>query len=137
MPAPVMREESVDELVRDAVFLQQSAWPQHALRGRPAAERPVRLACDGPKVSQALTNLLQNSINALVGRRARRTPRRDHRPRAARATRAVLIEVEDNGPGFPSDRERLFEPYVTTAGQGDRLGPCHRQEDHGGTRRLG
>ena len=64
MPTPVMREENIEELVRDAVFLQQSAWPQIRFTVE-LPPRPVRLACDGPKVSQALTNLLQNSINAL------------------------------------------------------------------------
>ena len=55
----------MDELVRDAVVLQQPAWPQIRFTVDLPAERPVPLACDGPKVSQALTNLLQNSINAV------------------------------------------------------------------------
>ncbi|MFO0580628.1 MAG: histidine kinase dimerization/phospho-acceptor domain-containing protein, partial [Polyangia bacterium] len=41
MPAPVMREETLDEIVRDAVFLQQSAWPQLRFGVDLPPERPV------------------------------------------------------------------------------------------------
>ena len=56
-----------------------------------------------------------------------------------RAETAVLIEVEDNGPGFPSDRERLFEPYVTTRAKGTGLGLAivkKIMEEHGGSVEL-
>jgi two-component system nitrogen regulation sensor histidine kinase NtrY len=137
MPPAVMREENVDELVRDAAFLQQSAWPRIRFDVDLPPERPVRLACDGQKVSQALTNLLQNSINAVsegggadggvITVRLRRGPG------------AVLIEVEDDGPGFPPDRERLFEPYVTTRVKGTGLGLAivkKIMEEHGGSVEL-
>ena len=51
----------------------------------------------------------------------------------------MLIEVEDNGPGFPSDRERLFEPYVTTRAKGTGLGLAivkKIMEEHGGSVEL-
>jgi two-component system nitrogen regulation sensor histidine kinase NtrY len=137
MPAPVMRDESVDELVRDAVFLQQSAWPQIRFATELPLSRPVRLACDGPKLSQALTNLLQNSINALSEGRQPGNGQVWVRVRCGDA--AVEIEVEDNGPGFPSDRERLFEPYVTTRAKGTGLGLAivkKIMEEHGGSVEL-
>ena len=34
----------------------------------------------------------------------------------------MVIEVEDDGPGFPAERGRLLEPYVTTRGGGTGLG---------------
>ena len=34
----------------------------------------------------------------------------------------VLIEISDNGIGWPQDRSRLFEPYVTTREKGTGLG---------------
>ena len=137
MPAPVMREESLDELVRDAVFLQQSAWPQLRFAVDLPPERPVRLACDGPKVSQALTNLLQNSVNAVSEAPAGRAGAITVRIR--RGPGAVMVEVEDDGPGFPPDRERLFEPYVTTRVKGTGLGLAivkKIMEEHGGSVEL-
>ena len=48
----------------------------------------------------------------------------------------VAIEVEDNGQGLPhEDRERLFEPYVTTRAKGTGLGLAivkKIMEEHGG-----
>lgn len=137
MPSPVMREEHADELVRDAVFLQQSAWPKLRFKVELPPERPISLVCDGPKVSQALTNLLQNSINALSEGAGNNQGVISVRVRHAAS--AILIEVEDNGPGFPPDRERLFEPYVTTRAKGTGLGLAivkKIMEEHGGSVEL-
>jgi two-component system nitrogen regulation sensor histidine kinase NtrY len=137
MPAAVMREESVGELVKDAVFLQQSAWPQIRFGVELPPGGLVRLVCDGAKVSQALTNLLQNSVNALSEGRQARDGAIMVRVRAGDAQ--VEIEVEDDGPGFPTDRERLFEPYVTTRAKGTGLGLAivkKIMEEHGGSVEL-
>jgi two-component system nitrogen regulation sensor histidine kinase NtrY len=133
MPAAVLREEDVATLVRDAVVLQQSAWPKIRFAVE-APREPVLLVCDGQKVSQALTNLLQNSINALS--EGQRPPPWEIVVRLCRADRTLLIEVEDNGQGFPADGERLFEPYVTTRAKGTGLGLAivkKIMEEHGGT----
>ena len=136
MPAPVLREENLGEFVRDAVFLQQSAWPriQFTVELPP---KPVRLVCDGQKVTQALTNLLQNSINALS--EGQRTPPWTIMVRVREHEANVQLEVEDNGQGFPADGERLFEPYVTTRAKGTGLGLAivkKIMEEHGGTVEL-
>ena len=131
-----MREENIEELVRDAVFLQQSAWPQIRFTVE-LPPRPVRLACDGPKVSQALTNLLQNSINALSEGASSAAWTIVVRVRRTDAT--MQFEIEDNGQGFPSDSERLFEPYVTTRAKGTGLGLAivkKIMEEHGGSVEL-
>lgn len=137
MPAPVMREECLDELVKDAVFLQQAAHPGIRFAVELPPGGPARLLCDGPKVSQALTNLLQNSINAVS---------EEGRPDGGAVTvrvrpgEAVIeVEVEDDGPGFPADAERLFEPYVTTRAKGTGLGLAivrKIMEEHGGSVEL-
>ncbi|MFT5067411.1 MAG: two-component system nitrogen regulation sensor histidine kinase NtrY [Reinekea sp.] len=46
------------------------------------------------------------------------------------------ISISDNGIGLPTDRARLFEPYVTTRDSGTGLGlPIVKKiiEEHGGT----
>ena len=63
----------------------------------------------------------------------------DHASGCIAAEQAVQIEVEDNGPGFPADRERLFEPYVTTRAKGTGLGLAivkKIMEEHGGSVEL-
>ena len=136
MPAPVLREENVGELVRDAVFLQQSAWPRIQFTVE-LPSKPVRLICDGQKVTQALTNLLQNSINALS--EGQRAPPWTIVVRVREHDTNVQLEVEDNGQGFPADGERLFEPYVTTRAKGTGLGLAivkKIMEEHGGSVEL-
>ena len=136
MPAPVLREENLAEIVRDAVVLQQSAWPKIEFSIE-LPDGPVMLLCDGQKMSQALTNLLQNSINVLS--EGQRPPPWRVAVRVQRADTAVQIEVEDNGKGFPADADRLFEPYVTTRAKGTGLGLAivkKIMEEHGGTVEL-
>ena len=47
----------------------------------------------------------------------------------------VEIMIEDNGVGFPENRDKLFEPYITNKVNGTGLGLaiCKKIiEDHGG-----
>lgn len=138
MPAPVMREESLIALVREAVLLQQNAWP--AIRfvcDLPDAE--VRLVCDPEKIAQALTNLLKNAVEALMEHPPAGTP--EVQVRVVVGDSSVAVEVRDNGPGLPEgDRHRLFEPYVTTKPRGSGLGLAivrKIMEEHEGRVELG
>lgn len=142
MPAPVFRSESLVELARHAIHLQQAAWPQITLRLEAPGDDPIAIPCDGHKIGQALTNLLQNAVDALVERKGPGP----HPPgvvtvRLQRAPGAAVVEVADNGPGFPmAERERLFEPYVTTRVGGTGLGLAivrKIMEEHGGKVELG
>lgn len=141
MPAPVMRGESMAELARQALQLQQTAWPDIAFRLElPPGDR-VMLACDGQKVTQVLTNLLQNAIDSLTERApAAGLPPPEIVLAVRRAAGSVIVEVADNGPGFSSpERERLFEPYVTTRSRGTGLGLAivrKIMEEHGGKAEL-
>ena len=141
MPSPVMKDEDLNEIVRHALFLQQSAWPSVRF-GRDLPDPPQRLACDADKVGQALTNLLQNAVQALneaapAGGEAAAPPVPPVvNVRVLADGEGVVVEVEDNGPGFPlPERHRLLEPYVTTRAKGTGLGLAivHKiMEEHGG-----
>jgi two-component system nitrogen regulation sensor histidine kinase NtrY len=139
MPAPQMREENLVELVRQTVFLQRNARTEiHFDVDLP--EKPCRLRLDPRQIGQALTNLLQNGLDAIDGREAPG----DGSPLApghivVRLTERggrVAVIVEDNGKGLPVDnRERLTEPYVTTRAKGTGLGLAivkKIMEDHAG-----
>ena len=120
MPAPKMKEEKLGKLVRHAIFLQQSAWPK-VVFVLDIPEAPLRLACDGGKVEQALTNLLQNALQAMS-----ENPIRGEAKlwvRVCQDNGGLRVEIEDVGPGFPpAERHRLLEPYVTTRAKGTGLG---------------
>ncbi len=142
MPAAVMRPESLVELVRHAVMLQQTAWPDIAFTLDTPPGDSVTLPCDGQKVTQALTNLLQNAVDSLTERKsAAPLPPAAISVSVRRGPSGAAVEVADNGPGFISpDRERLFEPYVTTRSRGTGLGLAivrKIMEEHGGKAELG
>jgi two-component system nitrogen regulation sensor histidine kinase NtrY len=136
MPAPVIRNEEAQELVRHAVFLQRVAQPQIAFEVS-APTDPIVFECDGRLVSQALTNVLKNAVEAIASRLASgdTTPGRIAIDIGVEGTRLV-IAVRDNGVGLPVEqRHRLTEPYVTTRVKGTGLGLAIVRkilEDHGG-----
>jgi len=139
MPAPTMRLESLNNVVRQAVILQRTAYPRITFRVN-VPDGPVRLRCDTRQVTQALTNLLKNAVEGID---ARREKEKDQAPAGEIAVSLedrhthVAVVVDDNGKGLPpDDRERLTEPYVTTRSKGTGLGLAIVKkilEDHGGT----
>jgi len=101
------------------------------------------VVCDSRQVSQALTNLLQNAIDAIDGRQAQPgeiLPQGEIELSIEVGKDKVVLSVADNGRGLPSSgRERLTEPYVTTRAKGTGLGLAivkKIMEDHGGQLQL-
>ncbi|NNG02967.1 MAG: PAS domain-containing sensor histidine kinase [Inquilinus sp.] len=137
MPSPVMKPEDVANICEQAVFLQRSAHPRIEFTLTLPEDRPM-VRCDGRQVSQALTNLLQNAVDAIEGTgKGRGRAAKGHVDIALTAGDGLaIVTVEDDGPGLPqADRERLTEPYVTTRSKGTGLGLAivkKIMEDHGG-----
>ncbi|WP_448187597.1 ATP-binding protein [Azospirillum sp. sgz301742] len=140
MPQPVMKPVNVNDLVRQAVFLQTSAHAGKVKFDVELPAGPLTVACDSRQISQALTNLLQNAVDSIEGRPppedgAEPVPGHIGVRIDADAERVALI-VEDNGKGLPQEeRHRLTEPYVTTRTKGTGLGLAivkKIMEDHGG-----
>ena len=143
MRAPVMVEEDLAGLIKQTMFLQRGAHPEINFQFEAAAD-PVVVVCDGEQIGRALTNLLQNAIDAIEGKRSNgESPLSEGRIvlHLRDNDGARSIEVEDNGPGLPKEeRHRLTEPYVTTRDRGSGLGLAIAKrimEDHGGELRLG
>ena len=137
LPEPVMAEADLTRVVEHAVVLQATAAGDIAFR-RHYPETPVRVACDERMIARAVTNLLQNAIEAIQGRPgdpADLPPGEiDIHIRAEAGSWA--IELLDNGRGLPDGaRDRLTEPYVTMRERGTGLGLAivkKIMEDHGG-----
>ena len=134
MPAPVIRREDLSELLRQAVFTQDVAWPriEFALA---LADDAIEIDCDARQIRQVLTNLLKNAAEAIEGRDEGLCPGRIEVVLRAN-DESLTLEVADNGRGLPAEeRERLTEPYVTTRKDGTGLGLAITRkivEDHGG-----
>lgn len=141
MPAPVMAPEDLTELCRQAIFLQQSAYPEISFTTDfPASGQ--RLVCDAQQIGQALTNLLKNAAEAIGARisSGATEPPGAIQVAVRESDEDVLLTIADNGRGLPDQgRERLTEPYVTTRARGTGLGLAIVKkivEDHGGLLQL-
>jgi two-component system nitrogen regulation sensor histidine kinase NtrY len=136
MPAPVMREEDMSDVARQALFLARTGYPGIAFDTE-LPSRPVRVMCDARQVGQAFTNIIKNAVEAIEGREGADLAPGRIEVRLVENGNAVTLSVRDNGKGLPSavDRERLTEPYVTTRAKGTGLGLAivkKIMEDHGG-----
>ena len=71
-------------------------------------------------LEQVFINLIQNSLNAMEGRKEGKIHIRMH-PDGER----IVVQYSDNGPGVPIEiQDRIFEPFFTTSevGKGTGLG---------------
>src|SRR3546814_8015617 len=94
-----------------------------------SSDLPIVIPCDSRQLRQALTNLLQNAVDAIEGRRQ---DEGDALPddwagevevAVTRLGPRVCVTVADNGRGLPeSARHRLTEPDVTTRDTGTGRG---------------
>ena len=134
MPKPIMESRDLNEVVREAVFLQEVGNPNIRFRLE-LPEHPVEARVDHRLVTQALTNVVKNATEAIEG--SGREAEGLITVRVSEEEGAAMIEVEDNGKGLPrEDRERLLEPYMTTREKGTGLGLAivrKIMEEHGGS----
>ncbi len=83
---------------------------------------------------RAVQNLVSNAVEATDERGI--TVIAEGKPEA----HTVVIRIADHGPGVPDDqRDRIFEPYVTTKPGGTGLGLALAKQTvvaHGGTLRI-
>lgn len=135
MPAPVLRQENLCEIIRQIVFQQQlAASHTHIVFVHP--DFPVLIYCDRAQISQALVNIIKNACEAIETRKKMdgSDGRIEVRLSEEKAGR-ILLSVLDNGCGLPREiRRRLTEPYVTTREKGTGLGLAIVRkiiEDHG------
>ena len=153
MPEPSMRSENFSEICRQAVFLEENRYPQIKFKMK-FPEADLLAYCDGQQISRALTNLLKNASESVVGKMDESDTdpesgeisiqieaKTDHASEAKQETKSIQITILDNGRGLPTEnRDRLTEPYITTRAKGTGLGLAIVKkiiEDHRGVLHLG
>jgi hypothetical protein len=101
------------------------------LRTEVAADLPG-VQIDPAKIRQVLVNLIQNAAEAMAEHGGHVTVRASGFPSEA----AVVLAVEDDGPGIPAEQiGSVFEPFYTTKFSGTGLGLAISKtlvEQHGG-----
>jgi two-component system nitrogen regulation sensor histidine kinase NtrY len=135
MPTAKKRPEDLALLVRQVVSLLRDGYA-HIVFKTDLPEQPVLFAFDPGLLRQALTNLLKNAAEAIGEERKEGVIS----VRIAADAEKILLEIADNGPGWPeADVERLLEPYVTTKKKGTGLGLAIVKkivEEHGGFMKM-
>lgn len=143
MPRPVMSSINLVSVCREALVLPRSAHSKIRFEAK-VPDKPIWISGDPRQLSQVMTNLVQNAIDAIESRR-RNAKAGDIfegriEVRAYINEAEAIVEVLDNGKGLPLEsRERLTEPYVTTRAKGTGLGLAIVKtilEDHGARLKL-
>jgi len=134
-PKPVVETQDLNDSVRQVAFLMRVGHPDIKFDVEVPAE-PMLARFDRRLISQALTNIVKNAIEAIEAVPAGRPQEGRVVVRAAREGALAVIDVIDNGIGLPQEnRDRLLEPYVTTREKGTGLGLAivgKILEEHGG-----
>jgi signal transduction histidine kinase len=135
-----VEQTDIGDVIRQAMTLAESK----VKRGGVAVEFDVppelpMIGGDHHQLCQVFTNLLTNAYEALDGSgrivitatagAVEQDPAFAHEPfdaaqgRPHAATRVMVVEVADDGPGVPAElNDRIFDPFFTTKPQGSGLG---------------
>jgi two-component system nitrogen regulation sensor histidine kinase NtrY len=134
MPKPQPVNDDLSAIIREVCFLMRVGCPDITIEAS-GTDKPAYAVFDRRLISQALTNIIKNATEAIQAQKDEASP-----PRVdvslVRGEGGWLIDVQDNGKGFPvENRQRLLEPYMTTREGGTGLGLAivgKIFEDHGG-----
>ncbi|MCY4304545.1 MAG: PAS domain-containing sensor histidine kinase [Aestuariivita sp.] len=124
MPKPNLTSEDLVQIVGDVVLLQQTAQTGVKISLN-TPKTAVMAQIDATMIGQAITNLIKNAgeaIDAQIKLKEDIEIQPEIQVGLSVDNSSVQISIADNGIGFPADRSRLFEPYVTTRDQGTGLG---------------
>ena len=128
MPERKLKLVSLDNLILNQVNTQKIANKnaEFKLKIKP---KKINISCDFNQINRLFMNILKNSIesNSKKKKKVHIT--------VSKKSNFFLVDIEDNGDGFPNNREKLFEPYITHKLNGTGLGLaiCKKiVEDHNG-----
>lgn len=86
------------------------------------------IEADESQISQAINNILINSVQAMPDRgsitiKGRNAFFEDNNRYGVNSGKYIIVEIEDSGPGIDSSlAERIFDPFFTTKSKGSGLG---------------
>ncbi len=137
MPDAVKKTTNVVELCQEDFTLQKQANSDIKFKFK-ASKKMLLAECDRGQISQVMTNLLQNAIDAVQEKSDKTDGFKGEVSLNVETEKGniIRISVSDNGPGLPEDNmKKLVEPYVTTKKKGTGLGLAIVKkilEDHNG-----
>lgn len=123
MPEAKKAPSNILEILKSVVLLQDEADPDISV-ALEAPEDLDKVLLDETLISQAFTNLVKNARESVTAKQAAGEEGFVGQVRVLVAAEddSIAIRIQDNGVGFPPQRARLFEPYVTHRDSGTGLG---------------
>jgi two-component system nitrogen regulation sensor histidine kinase NtrY len=135
MPEAKLERANLTDSIRQAVFLESVRLPEVQINVE-LPEQPIIAWFDDRLISQVLTNLIKNAVEAIEGAGLEAIKSPVITVEAVPEGDMVRLSISDNGKGWPKEnRHRLLEPYVTTREKGTGLGlaiVAKIIEQHGG-----
>jgi two-component system nitrogen regulation sensor histidine kinase NtrY len=136
MPEAKPVRGDLSETVRSAVFLESVRLPDVTIN-MDLPDAPLEAVFDQRLISQVLTNLIKNAVEAIEGAGLEAIKDPVITVQIRTEGDKARVSVSDNGKGWPKEnRQRLLEPYVTTREKGTGLGlaiVARIIEQHGGS----
>ena len=117
-PIPRFAPVDLPQLLRETVALLRGEIERARVRLTIIGDRAMpSILGDRPQLKQLLLNILMNALEA-VDKGGQITVRLSNQP-----TQQLVLEVEDTGPGVPSELlPNIFDAFVTTKPEGSGLG---------------
>src|SRR5690606_31855574 len=114
MPTAAISRADLSDTIRQAVFLESVRLPEVDIRAD-LPEEPIYAWFDTRLISQALTNLIKNAVEAIESVGLSEIDGPQVAVSAEQIGDEIVISISDNGKGWPEEnRHRLLEPYMTT-----------------------
>ena len=124
MPKINKVNSNLTKILREIVSLEETANPNitYSMKTR---KKDFFCYCDPNLMSQAIINILKNSSESLVLKYKTENEILKYAEIKIHLQQAgdyLSIKVQDNGVGFPRNKSKLIEPYVSNKAKGTGLG---------------
>ena len=99
-------ENNLEKIVNDSFASLASEFGQKEIDKTVSIEGNIELICDAKRISQVLTNLLENSLNSIQPKHGA------IKVSASQLENDVTISVHDNGCGIPKEKlDKVFSKF--------------------------
>lgn len=146
-PRPTqLSEVNLSRILADQILMQKQGYPDKQITYQMQLDPSIPpIRGDENLLSRLFLNLLKNAAEAIEGKgvitvTSRIAGQYLYNKPGERPVPMVTVEIQDNGPGIPSDElDRIFTPFFTTKTKGCGLGLAICQKiinEHQGSLRV-
>ncbi len=142
MPEPVLKQEVLVKQIEQSLVLPKQAHSDIEFELIDNNTDSIFVELDNRQIRQAMTNLLQNSVDSIKARTSQGKQNGKISILVDQYKDHVFVAIADNGIGFPNGEDilKLADPYITHKEKGTGLGLAivkKIMEDHNGQLLLG